>query len=134
VKQVEQGSMYMTQSMKHQVEGPIMLEKEWTRAFGRCNSWSTRARKSWRRNYHAGRKWSSGEARGHPGWSAQTGRPPLQKVPPGSRLLQASIPLLFPQFVCSCFVPRTTVDIANLPSLIAQTIHTLNPLEVHIPK
>jgi hypothetical protein len=33
VKQVEQGSMDMTQSMKHQVEGPIMQEKEWTRAF-----------------------------------------------------------------------------------------------------
>jgi hypothetical protein len=29
--------MDMTQSMKHQVEGPIMQEKEWTRAFGRCN-------------------------------------------------------------------------------------------------
>jgi hypothetical protein len=38
VKQVEQGSMDMTQSMKHHVEGPIMQEKEWTRAFGRCNS------------------------------------------------------------------------------------------------
>jgi hypothetical protein len=30
--------MDMTQIMKHQVEGPIMQEKEWTRAFGRCNS------------------------------------------------------------------------------------------------
>jgi hypothetical protein len=28
--------MDMTQSMKHQVEGPIMQEKEWVRAFGRC--------------------------------------------------------------------------------------------------
>jgi hypothetical protein len=28
VKQVEQGSMDMTQSMKHQVEGPIMQGKE----------------------------------------------------------------------------------------------------------
>jgi hypothetical protein len=34
VMQVEQGSMDMTQSMKHQVEGPVMQEKEWTRAFG----------------------------------------------------------------------------------------------------
>jgi hypothetical protein len=34
VKQVEQGSMDMTQSMKHQVEGPIMQENEWTRALG----------------------------------------------------------------------------------------------------
>jgi hypothetical protein len=47
--------MDMTQSMKHQVEGSIMQEKEWTRAFRRCNSWSTWARKSWRRNDRAGR-------------------------------------------------------------------------------
>jgi hypothetical protein len=92
-------SMDMTQSMKHQVEGPIMQEKDWTRAFGRCNSWSTRARKSWMRNDHVGRKRCPGEARGHPGRSAQAGRPPQQKEPLGSRLL-ASIPLL-PQFVCS---------------------------------
>jgi hypothetical protein len=56
VKQVELGSMDMTQSMKHQVEGPIMLEKEWTKAFGQCNSWSTRVGKLQRRNDHAGRK------------------------------------------------------------------------------
>jgi hypothetical protein len=55
---------------EHQVEGPIMQEKEWTRVFGRCNSWSTRARKSWRRNDRVGRKRSPGEARGHPGRSA----------------------------------------------------------------
>jgi hypothetical protein len=100
VKQVEQGSIDMTQRMKHQVEGPIMQEKEWTRAFGRRNSWSTRARKSRRRNDRAGGKWSPVEAHGHPGRSAQAGRLPLQKEPPGSRLLQASIPLL-PQLVCS---------------------------------
>jgi hypothetical protein len=64
------------------VEGPIMQEKEWTRAFGRCNSWSTRARKSGRRNDHAGGKPSPGEARSHPGRSAQAGRPPLQKETP----------------------------------------------------
>jgi hypothetical protein len=28
---------------RHQVEGPIMQAKEWTREFGRCNSWSTRS-------------------------------------------------------------------------------------------
>jgi hypothetical protein len=28
---------------KHQVEGPIMQAKEWTREFLRCNSWSTRS-------------------------------------------------------------------------------------------
>jgi hypothetical protein len=70
-----------------------MQEKEWTRAFGRCNSWSTRARKSWSRNDRARGKPGQGRARG-------PDRPPLQKEPPGSRLLQASIPLL-PQFVCS---------------------------------
>jgi hypothetical protein len=102
VKQVEQGSMDMTQTMKHQVEGPIMQEKEWTRVFGRCNSWSTRARRSWRRNHRVGRKPRQGGACGTPGRSAQVGQPPLQKEPPGSRLRQASIPLL-PQFVCSSF-------------------------------
>jgi hypothetical protein len=79
-----------------------MQEKEWTRAFGRFNSWSTRAIKSRRRNDHAGGKPSPEGARGHPGLLAQAGRPPLQKEAPGSRLLQASIPLL-PQFVCSSF-------------------------------
>jgi hypothetical protein len=79
-----------------------MQEKEWTRVFGRCNSWSTQVRKSRRRNDHARRKRSPGEARGHPGQLAQAGRPPLQKEPPSSHLLQASIPLL-PQFVCSSF-------------------------------
>jgi hypothetical protein len=59
-----------------------MQEKDWTRAFGRCNSWSTRARKSWRRNDRARGKPSQGRARGHPGRSAQAGRPPLQKEPP----------------------------------------------------
>jgi hypothetical protein len=34
--------------------------------------------------------------------ATQADRPPLQKEPLGSRLLQASIPLL-PQFVCSSF-------------------------------
>jgi hypothetical protein len=79
-----------------------MQEKEWTRAFGRCNSWSTRARRSWRRNDRVGRKLRQGGARGAPGRSAQDGRPPLQKEPPGSRFWQGSIPPL-PQLVCSSF-------------------------------
>jgi hypothetical protein len=79
-----------------------MQEKEWTRAFGRCNSWSTWARKSGRRNDHAKGKLRPGGARGHPGRSAQAGRPSLRKEPPGSHLLQANIPLL-PHFVCSSF-------------------------------
>jgi hypothetical protein len=28
---------------RHQVEGPIIQAKEWTREFERCNSWSTRS-------------------------------------------------------------------------------------------
>jgi hypothetical protein len=47
-----------------------------------------------RRNDRAGRKPRRGGARGHPGRSAQAGRPPLLKEPPGSRFLQASFPLL----------------------------------------
>jgi hypothetical protein len=77
-----------------------MQEKEWTRAFGRCNSWSTWARKLERRNDRAGRKPRRGGARGHRGRSAQAGRPPLIKEPPSSCFLQASFHLL-PQFVCS---------------------------------
>jgi hypothetical protein len=70
VKQVEQGSMDMTQSKKHQVEGPIMQAKEWTRAFGQCNKWSTRAQRSQREDDRAGRKPSQGEACSHQGRSA----------------------------------------------------------------
>jgi hypothetical protein len=60
---------------KHEAssEGPIMQEKEWTRAFGRCNSWSTRAGKLHRRNDHAGRKMRRGGAPSHLGRSAQAG-------------------------------------------------------------
>jgi hypothetical protein len=93
-----------------------MQEKEWTRAFGRCNSWSTRARRSWRRNDHVGRKPRRGEACGHLGQSAQAGRPPLQKEPPGPVFCrQASLPFL--SLCAHVFVHRTTVDIANLPKL-----------------
>jgi hypothetical protein len=41
---------------EHQVEGPIKQAKEWTRAFGRCNKWSMRARNSQRGDDRAGRK------------------------------------------------------------------------------
>jgi hypothetical protein len=47
--------------------------------------------------------------------ATQAGRPPLQKEPPGSRLLQVSIPLL--SLCAQVLVPRTTVDITNLPKL-----------------
>jgi hypothetical protein len=44
---------------------------------------------------------AKGEHAATPGRSAQAGRPPLHKEPPGSRLLQASLGPLLPQFVCS---------------------------------
>jgi hypothetical protein len=116
VKQVELGSMDMTQSMKHQVEGPIMQEKEWTRAFGRCNSWSTRGGKLQRRNDRAGRKLRRGGARSHPGRSAQAGRPALLKEPPAPVFCrQASLSFL--SLCVQVCVPKTSVDIANLPML-----------------
>jgi hypothetical protein len=79
-----------------------MQEKEWTRAFGRCNSWSTRARKLQRRNDSAGRKPRRGGARGHPGQSAQAGRPrpaglPYLKSP---RLPFSAGKLPSPSLVC----------------------------------
>jgi hypothetical protein len=55
---------------EHQVEGPIMQAKEWTRAFGWCNKWSTRAQRSQRGDDHVGRKLSQRGARATPGRSA----------------------------------------------------------------
>jgi hypothetical protein len=93
-----------------------MQEKEWTRAFGRCNSWSTLARKLQRRNDRAGRKTRREGAPGTPGRSAQAGRPTLFKEPPTPVFCrQASL-----SFLCLCVqvcVPKTSVDIANLPKL-----------------
>jgi hypothetical protein len=89
-----------------------MQEKEWMRAFGRCNSWSTRARKSRRGNDHAGRK---SRARGAE--PPQAGRPawPINGAP-SACLLQASNPLL-PLFVCSSFCAQNHRNIAILPEL-----------------
>jgi hypothetical protein len=93
-----------------------MQEKEWTRAFGQCNSWSTWARKLQRRNDRAGRKLRWGGARGHLGWSAQAGRPPLLKEPPAPVFCrQASLSFL--SLCVQVCVPKTSVDIANLPKL-----------------
>jgi hypothetical protein len=93
-----------------------MQEKEWTRAFGRCNSWSTRARKSRRRNDRAGGKRSHGEARGHP--PVGPGRPasPTKGAPPAPVFCRQASPS-FLSLCAQVFVPRTTVDIANLPEL-----------------
>jgi hypothetical protein len=114
-----------------------MREKEWTRAFGWCNSWSTRAGKLQRRNDRAGRKTRRGGAPRPPGRSAQAGRPrpaglPYLRSPPAPVFCrQASL-----SFLCLCVqvcVPKTSVDIANLPKLdSSKKIHILNPLKVHI--
>jgi hypothetical protein len=102
-----------------------MQGKEWMRVFGWCNSWSTRASRSWRRNDRVGRKARRGEARGHPGRSAQAGRPrpaglPYKRSPPAPVFCrQASLSFL--SLCAQVFVPRTTVDIANLPKLDSST-------------
>jgi hypothetical protein len=95
---------------EHQVEGPIMQAKEWTRVFRRCNSWSTRAQKSQRGDDSAGRK-------NEPG-----GPEPPQAGLPYKR--HPSVPVFCRQvalsFLCLCaqvFVLRTTIDIAILPEL-----------------
>jgi hypothetical protein len=70
--------------------------------------------------------------------ATQVGRPrlagrPYKRSPPAPVFCrQASLSFL--SLCAQVFVPRTTTDIANLPKLDSQTIHTLNPLEVHIPK
>jgi hypothetical protein len=114
--QVEQGSMDMTQSMKHQVEGPIMQEKEGMRAFGRCNSWSARARKC------RGEMIVLEESRGGEEPEAtQAGRPrpaglPYLRSPPAPVFCrQASLSFL--SLCVQVCVPRTSVDIAHLHKL-----------------
>jgi hypothetical protein len=92
-----------------------MQEKEWTRVFGRCNSWSTRVGKLQSRNDHAGRKSRRGGAPGTPGRSAQAGLPYLRSPPAPVFCRQASL-----SFLCLCVqvcVPKTSVDIDNLPKL-----------------
>jgi hypothetical protein len=93
-----------------------MQEKEWTRAFGRCNSWSTRSRKSWRRNDHAGRNGALGS---HAATQASRPRPaglPYKRGPPIPVFCrQASLSFL--SLCAQVLVPRTTIDIDNLPKL-----------------
>jgi hypothetical protein len=78
------------------------------------------------------------ESRGRERHAAtQAGRPrpadlPYKRSPPAPVFgRQASLSFL--NLCAQVFVPRT-VDIDNLPKLDSSTIHTLNPLEVHIPK
>jgi hypothetical protein len=80
---------------KHQVEGPIMQAKEWTREFGRCNPVEHAVRKSKSKDECARRKLKSGGAASHPGRPAN----PLFKHP-GAPLRQVSLPSNS-LFVCS---------------------------------
>jgi hypothetical protein len=61
------------------------------------------------------------------------GHPYLRSPPAPVYCRQASLSFLS---LCVQFcVPRTSVDIANLPKLdSSKKIHNLNPLKVHIPK
>jgi hypothetical protein len=69
---------------RHKVEGPIMQAKEWMREFGRCNLWSTRARKSQREDRHVGGKPSQGRHEatqaGQPGRPASPTKAPVVLV------------------------------------------------------
>jgi hypothetical protein len=118
-----------TQSMKHQVEGPIMQGKEWMRAFGRCNSWSTRARRTWRRMIVLE------ESRGGERHAAtQASRPRPADLPykrsPSAPVFCRQASLSFFSLCAQVFVPRTTVDIANLPKLDS-LLTVQNRSEVH---
>jgi hypothetical protein len=86
------------------------------RAFGRCNSWSTRAKKSRRRNDRAGGKRGPGEhAVTQAGWPRPAGLPYIRSLPAPVFYRQASLSFL--SLCVQVCVPRTTVDIANLPKL-----------------
>jgi hypothetical protein len=93
-----------------------MQEKEWTRTFGWCNSWSTWARKSGRGNDRVGRK---SQARGAE--PSQAGRPRpaglAYKWCPPAPVFCRQVSFLFLCLCAQVFVPRTTIDIAILPKL-----------------
>jgi hypothetical protein len=93
-----------------------MQEKEWTKAFGWCNSWSTRARKSRRRNDRAGRKSRARGARSHPGARPRPAGLPYKWSPPAP-IFCRQVALSFLYLCAQVFVPRTTIDIAILLKL-----------------
>jgi hypothetical protein len=116
VKQVEQGSMDMTQSKKHQVEGPIMQAKEWTRAFGRCNKWSTRVQRSQRGDHRAEENRAK---EGHA--TTKAGRPRPAGLPykrhPLVPVFCRQVALSFLHLCAQLFESKTTIDVAILPKL-----------------
>jgi hypothetical protein len=116
VKQVEQGSIDMTQSKKHQVEGPIMQAEEWTRAFGQCNKWSIRAQRSQRGDHRTKENQAREEhAATQAGWPRPAGLPYKMHLPVPVFYRQAALSFLY--LCAQAFVPRTTIDIAILPKL-----------------
>jgi hypothetical protein len=101
---------------RHQVEGPIMQAKEWMRVWAvqlveHAGTKVTKGRSSrWRKD-------APGEARSHPGRSAQAGRPPLYKHPPVLvSCRQAALPFLY---LCArSFQSKTTIDLIILPKFV----------------
>jgi hypothetical protein len=90
---------------KHQVEGAIMQEKEWTRTFGRCNPMEHAVTKQQR-------SMSALEKN-----RASIGKSPIQLL---VHVLE--------------FVVRNHLRLSHPPRLFYATNHILNPLKVHTPK
>jgi hypothetical protein len=66
---------------KHQVQGPIMQAKEWTREFGRCNPVEHAVTKHQSEDECAGTKPELGGAASHPGGRPRPASLPLFKHP-----------------------------------------------------
>jgi hypothetical protein len=106
----------MTQSMKHQVGGPIMQEKDWTRVLGGATR-GARGQESCRGEMIVLEESRGGEEHRAP----QAGRPrpaglPYLRSPPAPVFCrQASLSFLY--LCVQVCVPKTSVDIANLPKI-----------------
>jgi hypothetical protein len=136
VKQVELGSMDMTQSMKHQLEGPIMQERSGRERLGGAAR-GARGQESCRGEMIVLEESRGGEEHR----ATQAGRPrpaglPYLRSPPSPVFCrQASL-----SFLCWCvqvWVPKTSVDIANLCKLDSSKksttlIHSKSTSEVKI--
>jgi hypothetical protein len=118
---------------RHQVEGPIMQAKEWMREFGRCNLWSTRARKSQMEDHHAGGKSIQGRQEATQGGRPRPANLPYKCTPWCSSLAGKQLSRLS---VCVLEVLVQNHLKLNHPSQVCftQQNHTLNPLKVHTSK
>jgi hypothetical protein len=101
---------------EHQVEGPIMQAKEWTRAFGRCNKWSMRAQRSQRGDHRTEENRAREEHA-----TTRAGRPRPAGLPYKRRLpvpiFCRQVALSFLHLCAQVCESRTTIDIAILPKL-----------------